>query len=499
MRRNVALDEIANSFKDCRSLLLKTVKDSLDTKNTKTPQLTRVESMEVDDLAPNHKRRRTSGRVNNKAPSGPSSQDIADTSIELPSIDDDGTDDDFVMPSQESVQGHKGKNATRSTSGPVLRSRGGRSSGTAGTTVPDSPPPPPPSTPPNASPAPSSAPSSAPATPTKPKIRSLVACPICQMGLPEAYTNIHLDKFCLSGKKDPAYNIKFELIIAQAPDVIELYEKQGTSTQNIVGAVPSPSSSSSSSGVGSPQRSSNSTNVIDFANGQSSKNGSPLHNRTKHLSLSNPVPKPALYPEPKRIPKLTYSVLNDKQLRKKLQELGLPSHGDKQLMQKRHAEYVTIFNANCDATRPQTPAQLMKAMEVWERTYEQDMQAKRRQQQELAKRHEQARDAAAANSAVAAAAAASEATNATATGPSSQPSSQNSLTSSSLPSPFVANQSNNTEVAASVAAASAFAHSLKYADEYAELMADIKRRMQADQEKKALADKQKKDETPSSK
>ncbi|KAF9175074.1 E3 ubiquitin-protein ligase rad18 [Mortierella sp. AD011] len=486
MRRNVALDEIANNFKDCRSLLLKTVKDSLGTKNSKTPQLTRTESMEVDDIAPNHKRRRTSGRINNKAPSESSSQDIADTSMEFPSIDDDGTDDDFVMPSQESVHGHKGKNVTRSISGPVLRSRG-RLSDTTTTTVPD---PPTPSTPPNTSPAPSSAPSSAPSTPSKSKIRSLVACPVCQMGVPEAYANTHLDKFCFNGKKDPAYNIKFELIITQAPNVVELYERQGTTKQNVVGAVPSLSlSSSSSNGVRSPQRNSNNTNMIDFANGQSSKDGSPLQNRTKHLSLSNPVPKPALYPEPKRIPKLTYSVLNDKQLRKKLQELGLPSHGDKQLMQKRHAEYVTIFNANCDATRPQTPAQLMKAMEVWERTYEQDMQAKRKQQQELAKRQEEARNTAAANSA-----AASEA----ATGPSSQPSSQNGLTSSSSP-PFVANQNNNTEVAAAVATASAFAHVLKYADEYAELVADVKRRMEADKEKKALADKQKKSEAPSPK
>ncbi|KAF9110234.1 E3 ubiquitin-protein ligase rad18 [Mortierella sp. AM989] len=444
MRRNVALDEIANSFKDCRTT--------------------------------------------NKASSEPSSQDVADTGMELPSISDDENDnendDDFIMPSQESVQGHKGKNNSRSTSGPVLRPRGGHSTNTTSSKVPDSPPELPlPSTPPNLSPAPSSA----PATPTKPKIRSLVACPICQMGVPEAYTNIHLDKFCLSGKKDPAYNIKFELISAQASNVIELYERQGTSTQNIAGAVPSPMLPSSNGTVsGSPHRNGNTINMFEFTNGQNSnsRNGSPLQNRTKQLSLSTPVAKPAIYPESKRIPKLTYSVLNDKQLRKKLQELGLASHGDKQLMQKRHAEYVTIFNANCDATRPQTPAQLMRAMDVWERTYEQDLQAKRKQQQELAKRQEQARNAVAA--------AASDTGSATATGPLSQPSSQNGSSSSST---FIPNQSNNTEVAATVAAASAFAHVLKYADDYAELIADIKRREQADKEK-ALADKLKADEAP---
>ncbi|KAF9198033.1 E3 ubiquitin-protein ligase rad18, partial [Haplosporangium sp. Z 27] len=485
------------------SSLLKTLQDSLDAKNTKTPHLSRGESMEIDGLSPNHKRRRTSGRFINKDSSGHGSQDIADTSMEHPSSDLDEKDDDFVMPSQETIPKHKGKNIARNSTatGPVLRSRGGRSSDSVNAIVPESPPlPPQPSTPPSESPAPSSTPATAPsstpattpATPTNPAIRSLVPCPICSMGIPEAYTNAHLDKFCLVGKKDPAYNIKYELIIAQAPNVIELYERQGTSTQNIMGALASPSpflsSKSNNNGGGSPQKNGGSLKVADSNNGQSSRNGSPLHNRTKNLTISSPVSKLPIYPEPKRIPKLTYSVLNDKQLRKKLQELGLPSHGDKQLMQKRHAEYVTIYNANCDATRPQTPAQLMKAMDVWERTYEQDLQAKRKQQQEIAKRQEQARDTFAANSA-------SESTDATATGPSSQPSSQNGTTSSSSsPSSltFTPNHNNNTEVAAAVAAASAFSHVLKYADEYAELIADVKRRMQADKEKKTLADAPKK-------
>src|SRR5689334_12482353 len=58
------------------------------------------------------------------------------------------------------------------------------------------------------------------------------------------------------------------------------------------------------------------------------------------------------------------------------QELGLPSHGDKQQMMKRHAEYVTIFNANCDASRPRPGSELMKAMDAWERTYELDITAR---------------------------------------------------------------------------------------------------------------------------
>ncbi|KAF9195891.1 E3 ubiquitin-protein ligase rad18 [Haplosporangium sp. Z 11] len=194
------------------------------------------------------------------------------------------------------------------------------------------------------------------------------------------------------------------------------------------------------------------------------------------------------YPEPKRIPKLTYSVLNDKQLRKKLQELGLPSHGDKQLMQKRHAEYVTIYNANCDSTRPQTTAQLMKAMDAWERSYEMDMQAKeaqRKAQEKQQRIHQEHQRQMAQHAAAAGTANSSDASSS----PSSTPSSsQSNIPTGSSSSGFVPNQANNNETAVAIASASAFAHALKYADEYAELIADVKRRQAVDKEK-TLADK----------
>ncbi|KAF9195890.1 hypothetical protein BGZ50_003151 [Haplosporangium sp. Z 11] len=86
MRRNVALDEIANSFKDC--------------------------SMDADDFSSRQqKRRRTSTRIT-RATSNLSSQEH-NYSI---SQDDDDKDGDFVMPSQESKWAHKGKNVTHNSS-----------------------------------------------------------------------------------------------------------------------------------------------------------------------------------------------------------------------------------------------------------------------------------------------------------------------------------------------------------------------------------------------
>ncbi|KAF9431647.1 E3 ubiquitin-protein ligase rad18 [Entomortierella beljakovae] len=511
LRRNTTLDEIANYFKDCRSSLLKTVRDSLTPKTSK-PQLARGESMDIDEFTPNQKRRRTSTRITNKPMSRPNSQDTVDANMDSDLVEDselDDKDDDFFMPSQEAVQKHKGKSVSRGAKGPILRSRGGgRTSDTNGvaasnlssqsqqppttqlttstttTTATTT------ATTKTAATTATSTPNNAPSTQANPTTRSLVPCPICEMAIPESYTNTHLDNFCLHNIPDPAYTIPYKLLAAADDQrVIEIYEKQGTSNQNVLGALPtSEPASRSSSNSNSPAspRKNNGAGIFNPTNGQNSKSGSPLQNRTKFLSISSlGKPPPLTYPEPKRIPKLTYSVLNDKQLRKKLQEHGLNTHGDKQLMQKRHAEYVTIFNANCDATRPQTNAQLMKSMEIWERSYEQDMQAKRKQQQELVKRQEQVREAAAANSS------STDPTSPFTNGPSSQPSSSQGSSSSSS---FIPNQNNNTEKAASVAAASAFAHVLKYADEYAELIADVKKRMKADKEKLALAEKQKSDQ-----
>lgn len=57
-------------------------------------------------------------------------------------------------------------------------------------------------------------------------------------------------------------------------------------------------------------------------------------------------------------------------LRKKLQEIGIPNWGNKDLMRRRHIEWLNIHNSNCDADerirRPKR--QLLKELEEWETT-----------------------------------------------------------------------------------------------------------------------------------
>lgn len=69
-----------------------------------------------------------------------------------------------------------------------------------------------------------------------------------------------------------------------------------------------------------------------------------------------------------RISELNYSLLNDAKLRAKLKELGLPNWGAKQLMIKRHTEWVNLWNANCDSRNPRSERELLRELDQWERT-----------------------------------------------------------------------------------------------------------------------------------
>ena len=69
-----------------------------------------------------------------------------------------------------------------------------------------------------------------------------------------------------------------------------------------------------------------------------------------------------------RLPTLAYSMLNETALRKKLKDLGIPFIGPKLLLQKRHTEWVNLWNANCDSRNPRSKRELLLELDIWERT-----------------------------------------------------------------------------------------------------------------------------------
>lgn len=55
-------------------------------------------------------------------------------------------------------------------------------------------------------------------------------------------------------------------------------------------------------------------------------------------------------------------------MRKKLRDLGIPDWGQKQLLQRRHTEWMNLWNANCDSKHPKPKRVLLQELDIWERT-----------------------------------------------------------------------------------------------------------------------------------
>lgn len=87
-----------------------------------------------------------------------------------------------------------------------------------------------------------------------------------------------------------------------------------------------------------------------------------LLGRNMDLSV-NAKPRPQ-----DRINELHYSGLKDQAFTKKLKELGIPTWGSKQVMTNRHREWVNIWNANCDSNHPRSKPELLRDLDIWERT-----------------------------------------------------------------------------------------------------------------------------------
>lgn len=101
-------------------------------------------------------------------------------------------------------------------------------------------------------------------------------------------------------------------------------------------------------------------------------------NAPKNCLLSNPISirgpstsdhrsnKPVNKLE--RLPEVSYSLFKDNALRRKMAELGISTAGNRTQLEQRHKEWLNLWNANCDATRPRRKADLLQDLAIWERT-----------------------------------------------------------------------------------------------------------------------------------
>lgn len=80
-------------------------------------------------------------------------------------------------------------------------------------------------------------------------------------------------------------------------------------------------------------------------------------------SISDPPVK-----RPERLAQINFSMMKEAALRKKLADAGINASGNKSLMERRYTEWISLWNSNCDATRPIGKIALKRELEKWERT-----------------------------------------------------------------------------------------------------------------------------------
>ncbi|KFY02644.1 hypothetical protein O988_02020 [Pseudogymnoascus sp. VKM F-3808] len=96
------------------------------------------------------------------------------------------------------------------------------------------------------------------------------------------------------------------------------------------------------------------------------------HSSSKPNTISSPsvatnfrLQRPSFEPTP--LPTLNYSLLNDTNLRRKLKDLGVSSTGPRPVLERRHREWLNLWNANCDSDKPCSKAELLRKLDIWER------------------------------------------------------------------------------------------------------------------------------------
>lgn len=93
------------------------------------------------------------------------------------------------------------------------------------------------------------------------------------------------------------------------------------------------------------------------------KSRTPIGGLRSSKSSARSTPRPQ-----DRISELNYSLLKETAMRRKMDELGLPNFGSKQLMVRRHTEWVNLWNANCDSSHARSKRDLLHDLDIWERT-----------------------------------------------------------------------------------------------------------------------------------
>ncbi|KAL2070397.1 hypothetical protein VTL71DRAFT_13423 [Oculimacula yallundae] len=89
---------------------------------------------------------------------------------------------------------------------------------------------------------------------------------------------------------------------------------------------------------------------------------------SKQGSAQNPLTISDVPKRPERLAQINFSMMKENALRKKLGDMGISNLGNRPLLERRFTEWITLWNANCDARKPRTKNELKRELEIWERT-----------------------------------------------------------------------------------------------------------------------------------
>ncbi|EJU05522.1 hypothetical protein DACRYDRAFT_113608 [Dacryopinax primogenitus] len=81
-------------------------------------------------------------------------------------------------------------------------------------------------------------------------------------------------------------------------------------------------------------------------------------------------------PPPRPLAKVSYHTLSNKQVRMLLQTQGLAETGDRKQWEQRHAQWITLYNANLDSSKAKSTDQLKRDLDKWERLRARDEKEK---------------------------------------------------------------------------------------------------------------------------
>ncbi|RUP48540.1 hypothetical protein BC936DRAFT_144427 [Jimgerdemannia flammicorona] len=195
--------------------------------------------------------------------------------------------------------------------------------------------------------------------PTMPRERisyeSLVLCPICERNIAARDVNAHLDRTCAESQPTKVANaaisaastvtVKSETMAKSALSSLSIQAQSqlGPSTVTVKSETMAKSTSSSLSIQAQSQL-------------------GPSRNQV------NMGKKPV---------KIVYNMYKELALRKLMRDLGLPEHGDRNLLQERHREYINIYNSNLDSLLPKDLREMLRELDAWERDYVSSREAQR--------------------------------------------------------------------------------------------------------------------------